>query len=323
MTGALPGYKIIDPYYLLDENLSITFDIYVIQQHQGKPTPVLLIGSQTPIASVRDILATKAGKFGQLYIKKEAGDNFQQFMEDSLHTIIADPAVPMDKKARIIYGCAKDVLHAVFDDPRSGENLARTEKITNNMVDFILNSEKSVLNLLQLGSHDYYTFSHCVNVAVFGLGLWLMIGKGSKFDLHDFALGCILHDVGKTLTPEQILKKPGPLDKVEMEEIQKHPQNGYDLMQESLPPIALDVILHHHEKYCGTGYPHKLTGDHISDHAKVAAIADVYDALTTNRPYCTARPPFNAILTMKEEMVGHFEQDKFLKFVRFLGGQKE
>ena len=91
-------------------------------------------------------------------------------------------------------------------------------------------------------------------------------------------------------------------------------------MKDTLPPIALDVILHHHEQYTGKGYPHGLCGDEISSHAKIAAIADVYDALTTNRPYGLARPPFEAIMTMKEKMVGHFEQEKFLEFIRFLGG---
>ena len=243
------------------------------------------------------------------------------FMEQSLSMLIADQAIPVQEKSKVVYKCAKNVLHDVFEDPRSGENVQRTQDITSNMVDFVLANDGSILSLLNLGTHDYYTFSHCVNVAVFGLGLWIMIDKGNEFDLREFALGCILHDVGKTLTPQKILKKPGRLDNDEFHEIKKHPLHGYELMKDTLPPVALDVILHHHEKYCGTGYPHGLSGDKISNHAKVAAIADVYDALTTNRPYGTARPPFEAVLTMKEEMVGHFEQAKFLEFIRFLGGK--
>lgn len=321
MTAPLPGYQTIDPRYLYGEDRAIDFDIFVFRISQGQPTPVLLAGRETSISDLRSILAAKTGTIGLLYIKKEASPFFQRSMEDSLHQIIADQQTPLPKKSEIVYSCAKNVLQDVFTNPRSGENLARTEKVANNMVDLILTNERSILNLLSLGTHDYYTFTHCVNVAVFGLGLWLKIGRGNDFDLRDFTLGCILHDVGKTLVPEEILRKPGRLDAREFAEIQKHPQHGYDLMKESLSsPVSLDVILHHHEKVGGNGYPHGLRGDNISDHAKVAAIADVYDALTTNRPYCSARPPFNAILTMKEKMVGHFEQDKFVQFISFLGG---
>ena len=91
-----------------------------------------------------------------------------------------------------------------------------------------------------------------------------------------------------------------------------------NLMKGEISDVALDVILHHHEKYDGTGYPEKLAGHDISDNAKVAIIADVYDALTTNRPYGDARDPFQAMLLMKEKMVGHFEQEKFISFVKFL-----
>ncbi|MDH3393065.1 MAG: HD-GYP domain-containing protein [Desulfobulbaceae bacterium] len=322
MAHALPGYMAIDEDYLLGENRSINFDIFIRQEINGRPKPILLIGKNTAISTVHSTLSAKKGKLGTLYVKKEADSDFQEFMEESLSLLITDPTVPVTKKSQIVYECAKNILEDVFEDPRSGKNLQRTQKITNNMVDFILANDKSILSLLNLGTHDYYTFSHCVNVAVFGLGLWIMIGRGEEFDLRDFALGCILHDVGKTLTPEQILKKPGRLDDQEFAEIKKHPQQGYALMKDALPPIALDVILHHHERYCGKGYPDGLTGNEISDHAKIAAIADVYDALTTNRPYGMARPPFDAILTMKKEMVGHFEQDKFLEFIRFLGGEK-
>lgn len=321
MANPLPGYMAIDENYLLGDDRIIDFDIFVRQEINGRPKPVLLIGKDTDISTVQDLLATHKGKFGPLFIKNDSGQSFQQFMETSLSLLIADPDISISRKSQIIYKCAHKALKDIFENPRSGENLRRTQNITNNMVDFVLGNDKSILSLLNLGSHDYYTFSHCVNVAVFGLGLWIMIGKGKDFELRDFALGCILHDIGKTLTPGQILKKPGRLDDDEFNEIKKHTLHGFQLMKDSLSPISLDVILHHHEKYCGKGYPHGLVGDDISDHAKIAAIADVYDALTTNRPYGMARPPVAAIMTMKKEMVGHFEQEKFIEFIRFLGGQ--
>lgn len=197
------------------------------------------------------------------------------------------------------------------------------ENITSSIIQFALSDDASIPSLLQLSSHDYYTFTHCLNVAVFSIGMWQKIYPGEKKGLQEFALGCILHDIGKSKIDEAILNKPGSLTAEEFATIKKHPQYGYELMVDSVPPTSLDVILHHHEKHCGKGYPEGLPGDRTSDLAKIAAIADVYDALTTRRAYAEAREPFKAMLTMKQEMVGHFEEEKFISFVHLLSGKSE
>lgn len=319
MKDGAEKYITINQDYLLDQEKKIEFDIYVFRERNRKKMPVLLASRDTLVSDVREKIAKKF--YGKLYIKEDAARSFEEFLEDSVSDIIADDTIPIEEKSKVIYDCSKNIIKDVFEDPRSGKNTARTKKITNNIIDFILQSENSILNLLNLGSHDYYTFTHCINVSVFAVGLWLMIGKGYEKELRDFAYGCILHDVGKAEISEKILRKPGKLTDAEFEVIMEHPQKGYDLMKDSASPIALDVILHHHEKYSGDGYPHGLQDTEISDYAKIAAIADVYDALTTNRPYSDARGPFHAILLMKEEMVGHFEQEKFIQFIHFLGGK--
>ena len=312
-------YVAINQEYLLDQNKKIDFDIFVVRERNNKKMPVLLANKDTLISEVREKIAKNF--YGKLYIRKESVKSFEEFLEDSVSDIITDATIPIEQKSQIIYDCSKNIIKDVFEDPRSGKNIGRTKKITNNIIDFILQNENSVLNLLHLGSHDYYTFTHCVNVSVFAVGLWLMIGKGREQELRDFAFGCILHDVGKAEISEKILRKPGKLNDAEFAVIREHPQKGYDLMKDSAAPLALDVILHHHEKYSGDGYPDGLHDTEISDHAKIAAIADVYDALTTNRPYSDARRPFHAVLLMKEEMVGHFEQEKFIQFINFLGSR--
>ena len=106
---------------------------------------------------------------------------------------------------------------------------------------------------------------------------------------------------------------------LEFEEIKKHPRHGYEMLGGAIPEQSLDVVLHHHEKFNGKGYPDALVGDKISLFAKISCLADVYDALTTNRVYAKARAPFEAIIMMKQEMVGHFEDDKFKAFIAMLG----
>lgn len=307
----------IDPSYLVSTGKIIDFDIYTSRSRDREP--ILLFPENSAVAELKQFLRKK--KTGPLFVHKDVYHRFEKLMEDSMEELIIDASIPLDKKSEIIYGCARNILKDVFDDPRSGKNLTRTKKITGNLVRYALNNLTSIPSLLKLGSHDYYTFSHCVNVAVFAIGLKIKIsGSGDEEELTAFALGCILHDIGKTEIPDGVLNKPGKLTEAEFELIKEHPVHGTKLMEGSAPDTALDVIRHHHEKANGKGYPDKLKGEEISENAKIATIADVYDALTTNRPYSGAYLPFSALHTMKDEMVGHFAQDKFVEFIRFLGG---
>ncbi|MEA2084725.1 MAG: HD domain-containing protein [Thermodesulfobacteriota bacterium] len=296
----------------------IKFDIYARMTGDKKDRPVLLFKKDTPYDELVDILTNK--HFKELYILNADNAEYWILIEDSMKMIIKDEHISLDEKSSLVYKCATETVKAVFEDPRSGVNIERCRKVTNNIIDFALDNKDSIPSLLKLGSHDYYTFTHCVNVAVFAIGLFQCIGRGTEDELRDFALGCILHDVGKTDIDKKILNKPGKLTDAEFDRIKRHPVFGAVLMKGMVPDIALDVILHHHEQFDGRGYPEGLTGDHISDYARMSAIADVYDALTTNRSYARARSPFDAALLMKEKMVGHFEQEKFIEFIHFLSG---
>ena len=303
--------------YLLAEERTFDFNIYTKPPNSNKL--VLLIAANTKFATIKDALSRKS--HGPLYITQESAKKFENFMEESLESIIINATIPLEQKSSLVHDCAKNIMRDVFDDPRSGHNISRARNITSNILDLTLTEPQAIRQLLSLGSHDYYTFSHCVNVAVFGIGLWLMIHKGDDTELNDFALGCLLHDIGKSQIVDSILNKQGKLDIEEFEIIKKHPGQGHWLMAKHASEVTLDVIMHHHEKINGKGYPHGLKGDQISDNAKIATIADVYDALTTNRPYGGARRPLNALTMMKHEMVGHFEQKRFEEFILFLGGR--
>lgn len=309
--------RIATDYLLAEDRRKIDFNIYTKPPKSNKP--ILLIAANTNIADIKEALAKKI--HGPLFITQDSAQKFENFMEESLDSIIRNTDIPLEQKSSLVHTCAKNIIRDVFDDPRSGRHISRAKNITSNIIDLTLLDTQSIRHLLVLGAKDYYTFSHCVNVAVFGIGLWLMIRKGDDTELHDFAFGCILHDVGKSQILDTILNKRGKLDYEEFEIIKKHPGQGHWLMAKHASETTLDVIIHHHEKINGQGYPHGLKRDQISDNAKIATIADVYDALTTNRPYAGARLPISALTLMKEEMVGHFEQKRFEEFILFLGGR--
>lgn len=294
------------------------FDLYHINIEASLFEPVILCQTGTMLDKVQDIL--RDFPFDKMYVRQDEIAKYYACMETSLESVIDDPDVDVEGKSAMIYSCASNVMEDVFRDPRSGANLERSKNITDHIIRFSLSDDRSISSLLSLSSHDYYTFTHCINVAVFAVGLFQFINRGTDADLHALALGAILHDVGKTRISDVILNKPGRLTDEEFATIQTHSRKGYELMAGKLGVGPLDVILHHHERFDGTGYPDKLQADDISDNAKITTIADVYDALTTIRPYNGARKPFEALVLMKEKMVGHFAQDSFLAFIQFLSG---
>ncbi|MBU0729211.1 MAG: HD domain-containing protein [Proteobacteria bacterium] len=313
-------YIPINKSYFLAEDRVVDFDIYCGKKDDDTHEPLLLIGRDSQLSNVKEIVSRKY--FHTFYIRTEDNSNYWKFLEDSLPTLIDDKLTPLEKKSSLVYSCAENVIKDVLQAPRKRENIKRAQNIASNILNFSLTYTDAIAMLLKLGSPKYQTFTHCVNVAVFAAGLCLMIGKDSEKELDDIVLGCLLHDIGKAYIGDEILKKPGELTRSEYEEVKLHPIKGYEMMKNHLSDISLDIILHHHEKVSGAGYPHGLKDVEISDQAKIAAIADVYDALTTKRPYGDAKEPFKALHMMKDEMVGQFEQEKFTQFIYFLAGEK-
>lgn len=317
MTEKLQGYYLLDKDFLLADNSTLNFDIYYSKSIKNDVVPTLLIAQNSLVSNLKDKL--KQRDYGLLYIKESSLDLFEKYIENSISDVIADPLIPLEKKSKYVHNCATNVIKNVFEDPRSGENIKRVENVTKNVVDLILDEFKAIPHLLSLSSHNYYAFSHCLQVSTFALGLWLTINEGAVSDIHSFAVGCMVHDIGKMKISNAILNKPGKLTEEEFAEIKRHPQYGVELLSGFLSEPSLDIVLHHHERYDGTGYPEGLKENEISDNAKITTIADVYDALTTNRAYAKADKPFDALLKMKKEMVGHFEHEKFENFISFLG----
>lgn len=162
-----------------------------------------------------------------------------------------------------------------------------------------------------------YTFSHSVNVTVLALLLGKELGF-SRAELSELALGAMLHDIGKIYTPVEVLNKPQMLTTKEIEIIRRHPGDGYALLRGN-PQISariLQVAWAHHEKMDGSGYPRGLSGDQIHAWAKIVSIADVYDALTSERPYKRAYSPYLAYKIMRDFSQGKFDPQLLTGFFK-------
>ena len=162
----------------------------------------------------------------------------------------------------------------------------KIEKLAEELLDDILSKEDILVNLIDIKNMDNYTYQHSVNVAV----LSIVIGVGLKLKkstLINLAMGALLHDIGKVFIPKEILNKQGPLTDEEFLIIKKHPKLGYDYLSKhfNLKTCSLLISLQHHERIDGTGYPLNLKGNKINYLSKIVSIADVYDALTSDRSY--------------------------------------
>ena len=178
----------------------------------------------------------------------------------------------------------------------------------------------ALISLARLKNVDEYTYMHSVAVCGLMIALARQLNM-SEEQVREAGLAGLLHDIGKIAISNQILNKPGKLTDTEFAVMKTHPERGLRILQksDSVSPAVLDVCLHHHEKIDGTGYPHSLRGDGISLLARMGAVSDVYDAITSDRPYKKGWLPAEAIRKMAEWSKGHFDDTVFQAFVKTVG----
>ncbi len=214
---------------------------------------------------------------------------------------------------------ATNAVRTILEEARRqppGSNLGlvfeqkQFEEIVDEIVDQLIDNPELMINMADIRSSDTYTFAHSVNVAVLALTIAIALGGFSRKQLTQIGSGSLLHDLGKIRIPMEILNKKGPLTREEFGRVQEHPREGYDIVssQGILDKNAASIILQHHERTDGNGYPYHLQEEEISPLAKMVAIADVYDALTSDRPYRKGFPPHKALEIM-ETMGDIFDND--------------
>ena len=191
------------------------------------------------------------------------------------------------------------------------------KKTVNRIIKELLSQKDILYNLSDIKSVDDYTFQHCVNVCI----LSLITGIDLGFDierLRELGTGAILHDIGKMFIPKDILNKPSQLTVDEFEQIKKHTLLGYELLKknEEIGLSSAFIAFGHHERFDGSGYPLQLKGENIHIFARIVAVADVYDALTSDRVY-RKRLKSNEVFEYITSLgIHHFDPKIIESFVR-------
>ncbi|MDP2253875.1 MAG: HD-GYP domain-containing protein [Thiobacillus sp.] len=225
-------------------------------------------------------------------------------------------------RAAMICVKAKQAVISMFQEVRMGKAISAEAagELVDEISSSVLRNPGALISLARLKTADDYTYMHSVAVCA------LMVSLAQQLRLNEHAtreagMAGLLHDLGKALMPMDVLNKPGKLTDDEFRVIKSHPVEGHRLLVEgqSVSDIVLDVCLHHHEKVDGSGYPDKLAGDQISLYAKMGAVCDVYDAITSNRPYKKGWDPAESIRKMSEWRTGHFDEHVFQAFIKSVG----
>ncbi len=312
-----PDYLPISPSSLRT-NTIVGCDIFLLAKTTAEVRFVLYCRGDAVFDEAKKNMLV-AQKIKSLFIKKDKQQAFFEYLENNFQHIISDTSIPPDERTKIVYSAATNLVKDLFNDPRSG-SVERTKAFAHNMVDYVIKDSKASESLLKIAVHEYYTYTHSVNVAAVGTLFGQEIGLGVK-DLKGFCAGVLLHDVGKTRISTDILNKKGKLTKEEFEIIKKHPELGVEVLEDTGYEFKEEriVTLQHHENDDGSGYPYGLKKDEIHPCGKIARVIDVYDALTAKRSYKDASRPFAAIKEMKDGMLNCFDTELFKEFIRFLG----
>jgi len=217
---------------------------------------------------------------------------------------------------------ASSLVRTVMQDARLGKaiELDQVQPVVQNITESILRNPGALVGLLRIKTKDDYTFLHSVSVCTLLVAFCRSRNMPAEIT-HQAGLGGLLHDTGKALVPDHILNKPGPLTDEEFAIIKKHPEDGYNILRQSpeIGPIPLDITLHHHERRDGSGYPNKQASDEISELAQMAAIVDVYDAITADRCYHKGMSAAAALRKIYEWSKFHFNPQYVQEFMRCVG----
>lgn len=225
------------------------------------------------------------------------------------------------QRAARICSDSKAAVVSMFEEARMGNavDVGGARQLVEDISDSISRNPGAIISLARLKTADDYTYMHSVAVCAMMVALAKQLGL-DEAQTRSCGMAGLLHDLGKVAMPTEVLNKPGKLTDAEFDIMRTHPTEGFKMLKASpnVDAVALDVVLHHHEKIDGSGYPEHLSGDQISLFAKMAAVCDVYDAITSNRPYKSGWDPAESLRKMAE-WAGHFDKKVFQAFVKIMG----
>ncbi|MBI3863755.1 MAG: HD domain-containing protein [Planctomycetia bacterium] len=260
-----------------------------------------------------DLEALQARGLSTLYAKGDEFEIYQRYLRGSLDSVMADESIPVANRFSHLNEVVRDILADSFRRGETGGTITTCHNVAHKTVDLICRKDAVASELLGVMYHDYHTFTHSANVSYYCTMLAKSLGISDRKDLHRIAVGGMLHDLGKLEIPDTILTKPGALTTAERTVIKQHPRTGFLKLcrRHELTRSQMMMVYQHHERLDGKGYPVGAVGDEIDTWAKMCAVVDVFEALTSNRPYRRALERAEAFGIMGREAGPALDKDMF------------
>lgn len=293
------------------------FDIY-LRTRAGRPWVLYREKHLSFTEEVRERL--EANGVTKVYVPASQERLLRAYIERNLGNILDDEQVEAEEKAHLVYDTLVWLTEDLMSDPRAGDVVPRSKQMVQNTCKFLYDQRDALEHFIRVSTFDYSIFTHSVNVFVFSLALAQRLFP-EELVRNEFGLGALLHDIGKTMIDPEILNCKGKLTDAQFEVMKMHPVYSYEILKEkgSLHPLVLDMARHHHERIKGGGYPDNLQGDAIAKEVRILTIADIFDALTTQRSYKDAMPSFPALKLMRDQMGDAIDPALFRTFVDMMG----
>jgi putative nucleotidyltransferase with HDIG domain len=276
----------------------IDFDLFIMIN--GRYVHYLRAGNQLSKDKIQQL-----GKSDVFYISEDHRQAFKQFVFDRMN----EDSIDVATKAHILRESSMALAEEIFEQADVSRALNDSKALITQFIDFMEQEPEGMAHLISLSSHDFYTYNHSLDVSVYSLGLGAILGY-DRNDLAELGRGSLFHDIGKRNVHIDIITKKGPLSEVEWAQMQKHPQYGLKILTDYHCSEAMKACcFEHHESFAGNGYPQQLSGPEIHPMARIVAITDTYDALTTKRSYNIPMMPNDAVEFMKSKLSGRYDAD--------------
>lgn len=279
-----------------------TFDIFV--QVDGRLLLYLRNGDRMGDAKIRTMHSKDTGS--SFYVHLDDRQKYRDWVREEMLREDLDTL----SKAKILRESSLAIMEDLFENPDVNQALDDSRPIITDFVNLMETEPESMHHLISLSGHDFYTYNHSLDVSIYSLGLGQALGFSAK-DIEELGVASLFHDIGKRNVSLDILCKKGPLDEAEWEQMKRHPQYGLMILNEN--PNVSDAIkaacFEHHESWQGNGYPQGISGEEIHPFARIVAITDTYDAMTTQRSYNTPLTPMDAVTMMKDKLAGRYDPE--------------
>ena len=303
----------------LRRDVTPDFDLYI---RPGEKDNAVLYSQQGVVFDRQQRFRLSENKIEHLYVREAQQRKYFRHLANQLPNILKDEGLSAERKSSILYDSAQAVLEEVFKGPLSRTSVQQGKEIVRNTVEFMSSPEFALAHLLRKMSADDYLYTHSINVVAYSIALARQTGHNDKATLRELAHGALLHDIGEFNLDQSLWNKPDALTLDERQQIHAHPAEGIRQLEKvgMVGEIAQDIVLHHHEKLDGSGYPNGLKGDEISIWVRMVTIADVFDAMTTERHFQEPRTSVEAIKIMQKEMETELDQELLRDFIQMMVG---